>query len=203
MLFFRNINRTALLITIIISCVIQAIIININSPIEDKSYDSYFKINYKIEEDFIQRYKQVEKVAKAQKVVNKDEKEISNKKWRLEIESIGLNANISEGTDFKTLNKYIGHFENTKKAGGNIGLAAHNRGYKVNYFQNIKKLKSGDKITYFYNGKKYIYKVFTNYIILDTDWSVLEENNKREITLITCVENEPSLRRCVKGILVD
>ena len=75
MLFFRNINRTALLITIIISCVIQAIIININSPIEDKSYDSYFKINYKIEEDFIQRYKQVEKVAKAQKVVNKDEKE--------------------------------------------------------------------------------------------------------------------------------
>lgn len=61
-----------------------------------------------------------------------------DKEWRLEISSINLKAKISEGTDSKTLNKYIGHFENTKKENGNIGLAAHNRGYKVNYFKNIK-----------------------------------------------------------------
>ena len=36
---------------------------------------------------------------------------------------------------------YIGHFEETKKDIGNIGLAAHNRGYKNNYFQNLKELK--------------------------------------------------------------
>lgn len=132
---------------------------------------------------------------------NIDYDEIHNKKWTLKIEKIDLNASISDGTDKKNLNKYIGHFKETVRSNGNIGLAAHNRGYRVNYFKNIKNLKKGDIIKYFYNGNKYIYKAYTNYIILDTDWTVLE-NNKNEITLITCVENEPTHRRCVKGKLI-
>ena len=35
---------------------------------------------------------------------------IYNKKWYLEIKKIGLVAEISEGTDEKTLDNYIGHF---------------------------------------------------------------------------------------------
>ena len=142
-----------------------------------------------------EKYSNITQKIKCEKSVDKE--------WRIEISSIKLNAKISEGTDSKILNKYVGHFENTKKENGNIGLAAHNRGYKVNYFQNVKNLKIGDKINYFYNGKKYIYEVYTNHIILDTDWSVLEDNNENEVTLITCVENEEELRRCVKARLID
>lgn len=77
-----------------------------------------------------------------------------NNDWYLEIPKIKLKAKIAEGTDNENLNKYIGHFTETVKENGNIGLAAHNRGYKVNYFENIKKLKEGDKIFYYFNRKK-------------------------------------------------
>ena len=145
-------------------------------------------------------YKRADKINKSYKFMKSEnsKNKAVDKEWRLEIDSINLKAKISEGTDQNTLNKYIGHFENTKKETGNIGLAAHNRGYKVNYFQNIKNLKLGDRINYFYNGKKYIYEVYEKRIILDTDWTVLE-NKKNELTLITCVENKDEYRRCIKA----
>lgn len=74
--------------------------------------------------------------------------------WYLEIPKIDLVAQIREGTDSENLNKYIGHFEETVKENGNIGLAGHNRGYKVNYFERIKELEKGDLIFYTYNRKK-------------------------------------------------
>ena len=61
--------------------------------------------------------------------------------WKLEIPKISLCAKISEGTTSKVMDKYIGHFMETSKDNGNVGLAAHNRGYKVNYFANLKKLE--------------------------------------------------------------
>ena len=74
--------------------------------------------------------------------------------WYLEIPKINLEAEISEGTDSENLNRYIAHFEETVRENGNIGLAAHNRGYKVNYFSKIKELEKEDKIYYTYNRKK-------------------------------------------------
>ena len=86
--------------------------------------------------------------------------------WYIEIPKIKLKAEIREGTDSDNLNKYIGHFTETVVENGNIGLAAHNRGYKVNYFENIKNLKKGDKIFYYYNRKKttiYSYRKRSNF----------------------------------------
>lgn len=120
--------------------------------------------------------------------------------WNLEIPKINLKAKISEGTDEENLNKYIGHFEETAIIDGNIGLAAHNRGYSVNYFSNIKELKKGDKIFYTYNGKTVEFEVDTYGIIAETDWSKLKETKDTRITLITCVENEPEQRRFVQAI---
>lgn len=97
------------------------------------------------------------------------------------------------------MNRSIGHFLNTSKWDGNIGLGAHNRGYPVNYFADIKKLKKGDIIIYKYNGKERQYLVSNIVIIKDTDWSYLEKTEENKITLITCVENEPSYRRCIQG----
>ena len=97
------------------------------------------------------------------------------------------------------MDDYIGHFEETTKENGNVGLAAHNRGYKNNYFQDLKKLQEGDIIFYNYKGKIKEYKVTKHVIIKDTDWSYLEGTEQNTITLITCVENEPEYRRCIQG----
>ena len=74
---------------------------------------------------------------------------ISNEKnWQLEIPKIDLVAKISEGVEKENLDCYVGHFEETHLVFGNVVLAAHNRGYKVNYFSRIKELEEGDLIIY-------------------------------------------------------
>lgn len=120
--------------------------------------------------------------------------------WTLKIPKIKLEAKIKNGTSEKILNEYIGHFEETEYKKGNIGLAAHNRGYTVNYFGKIKTLEKGDIIIY--QKDEYIakYKVINKKIIRDDDWDDLKQNNKNIITLITCVENKPKLRLCVQAI---
>lgn len=120
--------------------------------------------------------------------------------WQIEIPKISLIANIAEGTEKDTLNKYVGHFENTEKENGNVGLAAHNRGYEVNYFQDLKLLEEGDEIKYIHNGFEKIYEVEKCRIIKDTDWEYLEDTEENMLTLITCVENEPEYRRCIQAV---
>lgn len=124
-----------------------------------------------------------------------------NIKWFLEIPKINLKAEISEGTTPEILNKYIGHFIETPKENGNIVLAAHNRGYRVNYFERLKELEIGDEIIYSYNGKSLKYIVDLKTIIKDTQIEVLENTKDNILTLITCVENEPEYRRCIKASL--
>ena len=108
-------------------------------------------------------------------------------RWKVIIPAISLEAAISEGTE-------------TAKINGNIGLAAHNRGYKVNYFSNLKKVKEDDEIIYQYQDYKKTYVVTKNVVIKDIDWSYLQNTKENKITLITCIENEPNYRRCVQGI---
>lgn len=125
---------------------------------------------------------------------------LEQEEWYLEIPCINLKANIKEGTTKEIMDDYIGHFEETSKDLGNIGLAAHNRGYKNNYFENLKKLKEGNIIKYKYKNVKREYVVTKHIIIKDTDWTSLEETDENIITLITCVENQPEYRRCIQGI---
>lgn len=120
--------------------------------------------------------------------------------WYLEIPCILLKAPIAEGTTKEVMDQFIGHFEESKTWVGNVCLGAHNRGYRNNYFSEVKKLKEGDKIMYYYNGAKREYFVQTNEIIEDTNLSCLENTEENILTLITCVENEPNYRRCVKAI---
>ena len=73
-------------------------------------------------------------------------------------------------------------------------------GYPVNYFGKLKELQIGDEIIYTtkYGTRKYEINIKT--IIEDTDWSYLRNTEDNRITLITCVENKPNLRRCIQGI---
>ena len=128
-----------------------------------------------------------------------EEKEIKNTIWQINIPKIELSADISNGTDKETLNKYVGHFIETPIEEGNIALAGHNRGYDVNYFSRLKELREGDEIIYIHNEINRIYEVTKNKIIKDTDIDVLENTEENILTLITCVENEPNYRRCVQA----
>ena len=119
----------------------------------------------------------------------------------LSIPAIKLyNIKIKDGIDESTLNEYIGHFPNTSNWNGNIGLAAHNRGYKNNYFENLKDLKEGEVVLYFYNNKCIEFIVKTKTIIKDTNWSYLEKTKDDRLTLITCVEDEKEYRRCIQCV---
>ena len=109
------------------------------------------------------------------------------------IPKISLIAPIADGTDKNILNEYIGHFKETQNLDGNIGLAAHNRGYPVNYFAKIKELEVGDEIIYTYGEITKTYKVIQNIQISDIDWSYLENTEENKLTLITC-------RRCIQAI---
>lgn len=126
--------------------------------------------------------------------------ENKNIKWRIQIPKINLNVHIMEGTESDILLKAVGHFEETSKWQGNVGLAAHNRGYQCNFFAKIKQLEIGDEIIYTTTNGKKVYKVQTNKIIQETDWSYLENTNENKITLITCEENRENYRRCVQAV---
>ena len=139
-----------------------------------------------------------EKLMENRDNINENQRVI-NSVWKIQIPSIGLIADISNGTDKETLNKYVGHFIETPIEEGNIALAGHNRGYDVNYFSRLKELREGDEIIYIHNEINRIYKVTKNKIIKDTDIDVLENTEENILTLITCVENEPNYRRCVQA----
>lgn len=124
----------------------------------------------------------------------------TNENWKIEIPKIGLEANINFGTSQEVMSEFVGHFDTTKLWNGNIGLAAHNRGYPVNYFGGLKELQIGDEIKYTTVFGTKTYKVATSTIIKDTDWTYLQETKDNRITLITCVENQPNYRRCIQGI---
>ena len=103
----------------------------------------------------------------------------------------------------EVLNKKVGHFEETNVENGNVGLAAHNRGYEYNFFQNLKNVKIDDEIFYRHENFEKTYIIDTIEIIQNSDWSYLEKTDENKITLITCVENEPDFRRCVQATEIN
>lgn len=119
--------------------------------------------------------------------------------WRIQISKINLDAPILEGTEKEVLRRGVGHFENTGIWYGNVCLAAHNRGYKYNYFQEIKRLEIGDIITYQTEYGIKQYEVTANEIIKETNLSVLQNTKENKLTLITCEENKREYRRCIQA----
>lgn len=129
----------------------------------------------------------------------KDENIYLSNNWRILIPKINLNAPILEGVTNENMRRGVAHFENTSKWNGNICLAAHNRGYKYNYFQEIHTLKKGDIIIYKNNNEQKVYEVELNKQIQETDWSYLRETEDNKITLITCVKDMPEYRTCIQA----
>ena len=141
------------------------------------------------------------KVAKeTEEFANEEINIYKNNLWRIKIPKIRLDAPIAEGTSSEALRRTVGHFENTDKWTGNIALAAHNRGYKCNFFSEIKNLDNGDEIIYCTEKGERKYKVVINKIILETDWSYIENTKENRITLITCESGMKEYRRCIQAV---
>ena len=202
----RHINIVSLLITIIIFFITQqyktpAIPMN-TQKIEKLFKKDLILVELKsnnINQDTKENEKDTQNFVLTEEEKNRNER-IEKAQWKITIPKISLKAEISEGTSKEIMDKFVGHFEETTKTSGNVGLAAHNRGYDINYFANIKQLVEGDEIIYKYYEFEETYIVTENKIIKDTDWEPLEDTQKDKITLITCVENEPKYRRCIQAI---
>ena len=180
------INVLSLFISLVIFVVSQLFFSNYETFTHKSSLKAGFEVENTLQET-------------NEKEVIQEKSEEEKNMWYLEIPKINLRADIKEGTTKEIMENYIGHFEETNKEKGNVGLAAHNRGYKNNYFEKLKELKEGDSIFYNYQGSTKEYLVTKHVIIKDTDWSYLEKTDTNMITLITCVENEPEYRRCIQG----
>lgn len=134
--------------------------------------------------------------------LEEDEDNIQNNiyysSWSISIPKINLkNVNIEEGISKEVLDRSVGHFPNTNITDGNVCLAGHNRGEKVEYFARIDELMKGDEIIYntFYETKKFSVEEIKQ--IDAYDWSELEDKNENRLTLITCIKDSPNLRLCV------
>lgn len=123
--------------------------------------------------------------------------------WRIFIPNINLDAPIIEGTSQANLKKAVCHFENTPLLEGNICLAAHNRGYKYNFFQKIDTLEIGDIIKYQKGEILKTYSVMWKEKIKETDLSYLKDTKENILTLFTCVENMPEYRLCVQAYEIN
>lgn len=185
-MFYTNkfVNLISLSLTIVIFFTFYFFYNNNNRV---KSSDIINKINFINEKD-------------NNKEENNEQNNVELGNWYIEIPTINLKAPIAEGTDSNTLDLNVGHFIDTAIEMGNIGLAAHNRGYQYNYFQNLKKLKKEDRIIYTHNEFKKEYVVNVIEIIENSNWNYLKESEDNKITLITCIENEPKYRRCIQAV---
>ena len=115
----------------------------------------------------------------------------------IKIDKINFEGLVYQGTSTSTLNKGVGHFENSAFFDGNVCLAAHNSN---EYWAKLNTLQNEDIIFYtsFLGTRKY--KVNNISKISETDWSFIENKDKNSISLITCVKGIPSQRLLVQGI---
>ena len=191
----RSITIYSIIITIIVYIFIQIILSSFNfNQKKEKSSVLVLKTSN------VNPIVEVSKDKQINNFFNSDnENKYSKYDWRIIISKINLNAPILEGTSKETLRKGVGHFEKTSSWNGNVCLAAHNRGYKYNYFQELKKLEIGDRILYQKQEESREYKVCYKEKIMETDLSKIEETKENRITLITCVENMPEYRLCIQA----
>ena len=117
----------------------------------------------------------------------------------LKIPSIGVNVKVYEGTGTTPLAKGAGHFTDTSIWDGNVCIAAHNRGAHAQ-FGKIHTLSAGDRVTLTTKLGTRTYEVTSVSKILETDTSGLTAATGNQITLYTCVADQPAYRWMVRAV---
>jgi sortase A len=102
----------------------------------------------------------------------------------LRIPRIGLEVPVLAGTDEWTLNRAVGHIEDTAVPGsdGNAGIAGHRDGF----FRALKDIGAGDLMELETLERVETYRVERIWIVGPDDVSVLDPTSTPAITLVTC-----------------
>lgn len=207
---FNYSKRNRIIISIILSVVILVIVNFVLIKFKESQKKdinptfilktSYHESNEK--SNLIENNYNEEEIIEEDENINIDEvalNQYTDNSWRIYIPKINLDAPILEGTSQENLRRGVTHFEETPVFDGNVCLAAHNRGYKYNFFQELKRLEIGDIIKYKNGQSIRTYSVVWKREIKETDLSYLKNTKENILTLITCVENMPELRLCVQA----
>jgi sortase A len=86
----------------------------------------------------------------------------------------------------------VGHMPNTAMPGeiGNAVFFGHSSGRGGSYYETIfatlHRLEVGDDIYIYKNNVKFEYKVESKKIVSSNDFSILEQGDKKQLTLVTC-----------------
>ena len=102
----------------------------------------------------------------------------------LRIPKVRLEVAVLPGTDDFTLNRAVGHIEDTAVPGtdGNAGIAGHREGF----FRSLKDVAPGDAIELETLQGKEVYRVERVWVVGPEDVSVLDATPTRSLTLVTC-----------------
>jgi len=102
----------------------------------------------------------------------------------LRIPKIRLEVPVLPGTDDFTLNRAVGHIEDTALPGadGNSGIAGHRDGF----FRGLKDVGPDDAIELETLRGKEVYRVERIWVVDPADVSVLDATPTRSLTLVTC-----------------
>ena len=102
----------------------------------------------------------------------------------LRIPKIRLEVAVLRGTDDFTLNRAVGHIDDTAPPGtdGNSGIAGHRDGF----FRGLKDIGPDDAIELETLRGKEVYRVERTWVVDPEDVSVLDPTPARSLTLVTC-----------------
>lgn len=102
----------------------------------------------------------------------------------LRIPKIRLEVPVLRGTDEFTLNRAVGHIDDTALPGtdGNSGIAGHRDGL----FRGLKDIGPDDAIELETLRGKEVYRVERTWVVDPEDVSVLDPTPTRSLTLVTC-----------------
>lgn len=102
----------------------------------------------------------------------------------LRIPKFGLEVPVLPGTDEVTLDRAVGHIEDTALPGadGNTGIAGHRDGF----FRGLKDIDVDDVIELETHHGKEVYRVQRTWVVSPEDVSVLDATPTRSLTLVTC-----------------
>src|SRR5687767_5964574 len=100
------------------------------------------------------------------------------------IPKIRLEVAVLPGTDDRTLDRAVGHIEDTALPGadGNSGIAGHRDGF----FRGLKDIAPGDTIELQTLEGTERYRVERTWVVAPEDVSVLDPTDMRALTLVTC-----------------
>ena len=103
---------------------------------------------------------------------------------RIEIQRLGVEAIVIEGTSRSTLRRAVGHIAGTALPGeiGNIGISGH----RDTFFRPLRNIRQNDIITLTTLSGEFRYRVVSTRIVTPLAIDVLNSGKDEVLTLVTC-----------------